>query len=134
MKYKYTDIGITSDGDLLIGPTDDLYVLRNLDAVKQGIEFRIKTDLGDMLIHPKLGNRLRDIAGKRNTREVADQGRASIIGCLTYGNFLDPKDINVVAIPMDANNILYHVEIDLGNYVAYKFDLVCDLENGIRRI
>lgn len=134
MKYDYTDIALSKDGDLIIDTSKDVRMARSVEALEQGINFRINTDLRDMFMHPGLGNKLKELVGKRNTREVAESGRADIVSCLTYGEFIDPNDLMVVALPIDSSNILYHVEIYNDTYVVYKFDLMCDLENGIRRI
>ena len=134
MKYKYSDISLSAEGDLAISPTGDLYVMRGIGSLRQGIESRLKTDLGDLFTHPKFGNKLKDLVCKRNTKQTAEQGRQSIISCLTYDGFIDPGDLSVVAIPVSITDILYHIEVSNGSYVVYKFDLVCDLENGIRRV
>ena len=134
MKYTYSDLALSADGDLIIGPTGDLYVTSGVDSLRQGIEIRLKTDLGDLFAHQKFGNKIRDMIGKRNTKQVAEEGRQSIISCLSYGGFIDAPDLNVVAVPIGSTEILYHIEVNSGSYVIYKFDLVCDLENGIRRI
>ena len=133
MRYRYSDIYLTADGDLTISPTGDLYVASGVSALRQGIETRLKTELGDLFMHPGFGNNLKEMIGKRNTRKVAEEGKRAIINCLTYGGFIDPGDLSVAAIPTDENTILYHVEVFTENYVVYKFDLICDLENGIRR-
>jgi hypothetical protein len=134
MSYKYSDIALTEDGDLAIGPSGDFYLSKSTSALQQGIDFRLMTDLNDMFLHPKLGTNIRELVGRRNTKELLESGKASIISCLTYNNFIDASDLTVVGIPVDATTILYHVEISNDTYVAYKFDLMCDLENGIRKV
>jgi hypothetical protein len=131
---KYSDLTITEDGDLAMGPGGDLYILKGIPSLRQDIEFRLKTDLGDLLTQPKIGSRLRDMIGRRNTKEVAEQIKTEITNCLTYGNFIDPGDLNVSAIPVDESTIICHIEVSADTYVAYRFDLIYDLENGIRRV
>lgn len=134
MKYQFRDIGLTAEGDLLLGPNDDFYSLRGIDAMKQQIEFRLKTDLGDMFLHKRLGTDLRDMVGKRNTKQLVEHGKASIMNCLCYGGFLAAGDIYIVSLPLDAQSIIYHIEINLESGVPYKFDLLCDPEDGIRMV
>lgn len=134
LKYKYNDLTLSADGDLVIGPAEDLYIIKNTGALRQGIEVRIKTEMADLFLHPKFGNKLKDMIGKRNTKQVAEEGKQYIAICLSYDGFINPGDLNIAAIPLDSTSILYHIEVTNESYVIYKFDLVCDLENGIRRI
>lgn len=127
-------MAMTEDGDMIITPTGDLYTVTGIDCLRQQIEARLKTDLGDYLPHPRLGNTLRNLIGKRNTRQTAEEGRLSIINCLTYGGLINPADLSVTAIPVDERNILYHIEVRNGTYVVYKADLLCNLDKGIRRM
>lgn len=133
MKYNFTDIALSEDGDLILDPDNDIAIVNSIDAFAQEIEFRLKTDKRDMFLHSEFGNELKEQIGQRNTREVAERGRADIISCLTYGGLIDPLDLLVVAIPVDSNTLMYHIEVRNNNYTAYKTDLICDLENGIRR-
>ena len=133
MKYEYSDIAITPDGDLSMS-NGDLMLFGKIDGFRQAVEFRLRTQLGDMFIHPYLGNSIEDIVGKRNTEEVAEEGKNAIINALTYGNMIDMQDIKIVAIPVTQSAIVFHVEIETDTYVPYKFDMMCDLENGIRRL
>lgn len=150
-KYNYTDLAISEDGDILLSAPrlDNSYnVMLNEDgrevrdilfvskdsAIKQAIDFRLKTELGDMYIQPGVGIDIDKIIGKRNTKETATEGEQAIRRALTYGGLIDSSDITIVPIPLDNMTIIYHVEVHIDGYTTYKLDLSLDLENGMRRI
>lgn len=148
MSYNYIDMAQTDDGDIIIGPPKyvngivledgrevrDLALTSGPDAIIQASGFRLMTEQGDMFLHVELGTIFQEIVGQRNTKDTMEMGKTSIINALTYGGFIMPKDILVTGIPIDEQNIIYHIEVSSGNYIVLKLDLLCDLENGIRRI
>jgi hypothetical protein len=142
MKYSYVDIAQTSDGDINLTPSSsdigsvatDIMLASGYAALAQASEFRMKTELGDLLAHENLGTVLDELIGSRNTYQTAETGKLSIMNSLTYGGFINSSDIKIISIPADENTIIYHIEIFNNGVSTYKYDLLLDLENGVRRI
>jgi hypothetical protein len=140
--YEKTDMAIDSDGDLIITSiTDengivykDLGLASNMSELEQFTATRLKTKLGEFLLHPDIGNRLEDIIGKRNTEETAEEGKQYILSAITNQSYIDPADVNITPVPISLYKIAYIIEIDSLPYAGINMTLEIDLQNGTRRI
>lgn len=109
----------------------DIGLTYDLEANKQTIMNRLKTDTPDWYHHPAMGGNLSDLIGEPNTRETGERGAYYIRKALTYGNLYSDSQISVRPIPVGANEIAFVVDITmLGNQVT-RLPLVFNLEHGV---
>lgn len=122
--------GISTDATTGVLMRDiPLHVTEN--AMRQVIMNRLRTDSPDWILHPKMGGNLSDLVGEPNTRETGQKGSDYIVAALTYDNYLAPSQINVRPVPIDANTILYYIEVQNGDTTEVTLPVLFNLEHGI---
>lgn len=62
-EYLGRDIFVDAEGDLVITPTKDLAQVRYYDNLKQSIINRLRTQQGELPLHPSYGSRLPELVG-----------------------------------------------------------------------
>jgi phage baseplate assembly protein W len=136
-----TDIALTDDGDIILGSildgeieNTDIALVSGVDHATQSINFRLRTNLRELFMHEEIGNELIEVIGKTNTRETAEQGKRYIINAITKNNFIAEDEVEVTAIPVDVNTIVYSIAVTPDNYGTIIIVLEVDLKNGIRRV
>jgi hypothetical protein len=137
-----TDIAYTRDGDIILSITKDedgnelkdLSLVGGHEELEQFALFRLKTKLGELLLHPSVGNKLEDIIGRRNTRETAEEGKNYIRSAILMNSHIDPASLTVTAVPISEYKISYIIEIDSTPYAGINMVLEVDLQSGVRRI
>ncbi len=151
MIEDYTDLAITQDGDLLLGPPllgdqgepipdengndiIDLDIVYNESGLSQAIEFRLKTELGDLYLHPQIGSNLYQLIGRKNIREIAEAGKEMIITALTYDRLISKESLSIIPIPLDIDEIIYHIQVVMDGSVVYNQNFNFNIEEGIRRV
>lgn len=118
--YVITDLILTDDGDLVLTADDvgsdgnliqDLSYISLEEALQQIVKSRIRTDAPDWFIHPTMGGNLSDLIGEPNTRENAALGVEALTRVLTYDNFLTLEQIEVRAVPINKQDIIFYINI-----------------------
>lgn len=140
--YNKIDIGINDIGDLAISTRTDLDGNEITDislvsgdyAVRQSVMFRLKTNLNELFMHPYIGNKLLEIIGRKNTRETAELGKRFLLDTIVRYNYINEQDVEIEAIPMDENTIIYTIQIIDTPYSIVSFVLELDLHDGVRRV
>lgn len=142
---KNRDIMLTEDGDLalVITPTEDnpsegktdMSTIRGAEEISQNAMFRIRTNVSELMMHEAFGSRLLDILGKRNTRENAELGKTYLRDAILRDNYvINPDHLEIDAVPISPEEILYVVKILNGLLEPIKIVLQLNLKDGIRRV
>jgi len=100
------------------------------DAQKQVIRNRLQTDAPDWLLHPLMGGSLSDLVGEPNTRETAEKGTELILNAIAYDKYMSPENVKVRPIPVDAQTILFYIQILFSNR-EFAYPVLFNLEHGI---
>lgn len=109
----------------------DIGLVEDLDADKQVILNRLRTDSPDWYHHPTMGGNLTDLIGEPNTRETASIGVSYITAALTYDKLYDNTQLVVRGIPLSPEEIVFMIEIiKYGNRVT-RLPLVFNLQKGL---
>ena len=126
---KANDLRWSWNGDLVIGQDSDLddTGINTYDSFVQEVITRIKSDLGDWVMHPGLGSDLTNLIGEPNNRVTAEEGRIRILSSLTNNQFCDPSRIKIRYMPIDIHTIYYDLSISVPGLtepikLAFAFD------------
>ena len=68
-----TDLKFSDEGDFVIGEDGDFSLSSGEECLKESISVRIKTDIGDCGVFPRLAN-LSTRIGRKNNRSSLDTG------------------------------------------------------------
>lgn len=129
--YQHWDGSISTDkGDDGV-EIRDLGVSTDIDAEKQIILNRLRTDSPDWYHHPSMAGNLTDLVGEPNTRSTGDLGVRSIVRALTYKNLYNSKQLNVRAVPLSANEIVFVIDIMKFGSDVIRFPITFNLETGL---
>jgi hypothetical protein len=109
----------------------DLDVSSDLDAEKQIIFNRLRTDAPDWYAYPALGGNLTDLIGEPNTRDTASRGAAYIQAALTFNSLYDSSQVNVRPVPISQNEILFMIEISRAASGVFRLPLTFNLVTGL---
>ena len=139
------DIKIDSSGDFVVGEDGDLsltgeYVTQPTNeavsaCIAQMAYMAIKTERGDLTLHPTLGQELYKILGLPNKDTVAEKGSNLIIDAIKSWGVLHP--ISVEYWPEELNVIGYEVKIKVGEpgrYVTIKLNQALDEIGTFERV
>jgi hypothetical protein len=105
------DLAFSDDGDLVIDESGDLALRMGVDCLRDDINIRIITNAPEWQLDPWLGATLDDLIGEPNTQQTGLVGEAKIIGALTADNKVSRERLTVHTIPINANEIIYHVTV-----------------------
>jgi hypothetical protein len=109
------DLYLTDTGDLALSNNGDLAITpSNEERVRQQVQMRLATDMGDFVPYPNLGASLQRIVGKPNTERTGKFGVDLINRTLSYDAFLGRAAFKVEATPTSADVIQFDVVIPLG--------------------
>jgi hypothetical protein len=133
MKYFYNDLYTDEYGDFILDTDGDLYIIGRSDALKQMVEHRLQTEVQDLFNHPKLGVNLRQMLGQRLTKEMIEIGKMSLYNLLLYDGLVTAPDVEITAIPLSVNTVVYHILVNIGQTEPYTTAVVVDTINGIKR-
>jgi phage baseplate assembly protein W len=112
----------------------DIELVYDLDAEKQTIMNRLRTDSPDWYHHPGMGGNLTDLIGEPNTRETGERGSEYIRRALTYKGLYHANQISVRPVPLSPDEIVFMIDISkFGNKVT-RLPLVFNLQYGVMNI
>jgi hypothetical protein len=109
----------------------DIGVAYDLEAEKQTIFNRLRTDSPDWYHHPGMGGNLTDLIGEPNTRETGERGAAYIRRALTYRGLYNERQISVRPVPLSADQLVFMIDILKFNNQVVRLPLVFNLETGL---
>lgn len=152
------DWGFTDDGDLALGvpkvnedgdilykhlnnqidtergedgkEVRDVDVVEFLEADKQIILNRLKTESPDWYHHPRMGGNLSDLIGEPNTRETGERGAQYIREALTYRGLFSERDVDVRPVPLSPESLLFMITITKSSQVV-RLPVSFHLANGL---
>lgn len=108
--YNEGDIKLTEDGDLFL--EDDLYIIYDVDYIKQQICNRIKTMSPDWF-YDNIGADMEQLLGQPNTKDTAVKGIDLIRDALSGDGFIDKDSVYIKPIPVNNETIAYFVMIQI---------------------
>lgn len=109
----------------------DIGLTYDLEAEKQTIMNRLKTETPDWYHHPSMGGNLSDLIGMKNTRATGDYGAELIRSALTYKGLYDGNSITIRPVPISNTSIMFNIEIKKQSTEVYRVPLVFDLTFGV---
>lgn len=107
----------------------DLALVRDLEAEKQMVLNRLRTDAPDWYHHPGMGGNLSDLIGEPNTRATGMAGARAIETALTYEGLYNLQSINVRPVPISQDTLLFMIDIYKSSEVV-RLPLAFNLESG----
>lgn len=114
-------------------PIRDLEVVHSEDSELQLIKSRLQTDNPDWRNYPNIGANLSDLIGEVNSPETASKGIELIKRALTYDEVFSEEDLEVQAIPVSAEQLMFDIRLFRENrYLRYPvlFDFNVGIMNG----
>jgi hypothetical protein len=124
------DLALTLDGDIKIGPTGDLDLVRGDFSLRDQIIFRLKTQRGDWLLFPECGADLETVIGLQNSPDTGALIEDSARYALLHDGFLAESDIQLInAVPLSENEIVLFLTIN-GEEGNLEFQIPLDLREG----
>lgn len=119
-----TDLLLDDRGDIVIGPSGDIELVRGERAVVQNIVWRIRTELGDWRLEPECGTELWRLAGAPNSPETGEVLRNEVHRALTHDGFVPDPLLTVEVAPESEESIAVFILIEgLTQAVKFRYDV-----------
>ena len=112
--YNEYDLAVSPSGDLMVSSTGDIAITYASGVLKQDINFRIRTNPGELTLHSEVGAGLDSLIGEPNTRETGKDGESKIINSLIYDGMVRNVDLYVRGVPISNESIMYYVFVNNG--------------------
>jgi hypothetical protein len=81
-----------------------------------------------------MGGNLTDLIGESNTQSTGDLGSQSIIDALTYQGLFAARDLNVRAIPVNAEEIMFVITVNTSTGDPFKLPIIFNLTYGLKEV
>lgn len=146
MQFR-TDIHLDDEGDLVLeqvlsaageplldnqnNPYYDFNIAQDRQVLVQGSMCRIKTQLTDWRIYLALGADLEKFIGELNTPENAELIIENIRHSLIYDFFVDRNKLDIYAVPVNKNDVIFYIRIDYLHEAPLVFAIPFDYNRGI---
>ena len=120
----FVDIGFSKDGDIEYFESingKDMSHVKGVEAIRQAIYMRLKTELMGCSLWPEMGQDLKSMYGKRMIKKNTDKVKNLLIKALTFGGLFDI--IKVEVAPIQDSILLLAITLKIGK-VSYSF--TCD--------
>lgn len=112
---------------------DFTYVYDN-NRYKQVINNRLRTDAPDWFHYQSMGGNLTDLVGEPNTPETGELGITYIRSALTYAGLFAEKDLNIRAVPINPEEILFMITVATQDNQSYRYPIILNLNHGLREV
>lgn len=129
--YRHSDGTIDTDQRDDGREIKDLDTSSDLEAEKQIIFNRLRTDAPDWYAYPTMGGNLTDLIGEPNTQKTGGKGAAYIQAALTFNNLYDSSQVNVRPVPISQNELLFMIEISRPVTGVFRLPLTFNLVTGL---
>lgn len=124
--FDRLDFEIDEDGNLST-INGDIARASSLDSMRRTIEWRMKTHPREWVTaNPFVAAGLGDFQGRKNTRENAEQIEQRVRNALGSDMFIDPRNLIVEVVPIDAETINIYVKVR--NFYALDVTETSDVE------
>lgn len=120
-----TDLYLTEAGDIRVSTNGDLAVTEtHYRDLGQQAYIRMKTQVGDFLVYPRLGADLDRLYGMPQSEATGNLGKALIENALSRENAFAGQSYVVTAIPTGPQSIRFDVKIrtPTGNRVLFSIE------------
>lgn len=108
----------------------DIGVVEDIDADRQIVMNRLRTDSPDWYHHPGMGGNLTDLIGEPNTRETSAVGAAYIEKALTYGGLYNTSQLTIRPIPLNTHEVVFMIDIVKSSQVV-RLPLLFNVQTGL---
>lgn len=129
--YRHIDGSIDNDKGEDGKEVRDIGWVYDLEAEKQVILNRLRTDAPDWYHHPQMGGNLTDLIGEPNTRETGELGANYIMAALTYAELYNPSQLRVRAIPMSETEMVFMIDVVKLADEIVRLPLIFNLVSGL---
>jgi len=124
-----SDIWMSTNGELEVGPDGDFRLAFGSDEVAQSAIFRGKTVQGDFPLQPLCGASLEAVIGEANTSTIGQIVEILIRDSLTHDGFLENSQIQMQVFPVSLTELMAIVTIEL-DAEAVEYSVSIDLKEG----
>lgn len=100
-------------GDFVLN--GDVRTIQDLDLIKNTANERIKTNFNDFRLFPTIGADIDRFIGKPVDTKMVSDIKLSIILSLTYDNFLNKNEIEVLHYRLDEYSIYFRTVLTIQN-------------------
>lgn len=128
-----TDLKFSDEGDFVIGEDGDFSLSSGEECLRESVSVRIKTDIGEWGVFPRLGANLSTLIGRKNNRNSLDIGIFNIRSSLVYDNFIPFGSLSITGLPA-GNVIMFIVKIRASDRLDFSIAVRVNLESGIEVI
>jgi hypothetical protein len=141
------DIAINDDGDLVFAvpyvkdgkvqknaygrDIRDFALKREMNETRQMVYARLMTEKSDWYVYPSIGTVLTDLIGMPNSKETAQMGINTIMQALTYDNLFVPSQIDIKAVPVNPEEIVFLVRIQVTLTDVFSFYAILNVNKGV---
>ena len=124
------DILLTKYGDLSLGVTGDLDIVKYSQELAQEITFRIQTTIGEFDLLPAFGNRLEELIGELLTPDTLILGENIIYSALAGSPLLSGTSVEVRGVPINATQAIFVISVE-SDYEPQLYTIPFDFLRGI---
>ena len=129
--YKHLDGIVDTDKREDGKEIRDIGTVYDLDAEKQVIINRLRTDSPEWYHHPGMGGNLTDLIGEPNTKETGAIGARYIYKALTYGGLYNGIQLNIRPVPLSIEEIVFMIDIVRFDNEVVRLPLTFNLQTGL---
>lgn len=129
-----TDIGMSLDGDIMIGPNGDFLLVDGFEWLYREVNKRIRTTNPSWILYPTYGASLDDFQGQPNTEAVAKEIRRRLVDVLSRDNIGYPGEFTVVVVPVDVDGIAIFIYLDIAGNRTEISKLIYNYSNGVPQL
>ena len=98
-------------GDLEINASDIVFNTKKVSILKNTIIERYKTNVGDCILNPDYGSNVEEYIGRGIDSDLLESIRTSFRYSLTFDNFIDNSELQIVPIQISSNTLKIYTYI-----------------------
>ena len=112
-------------------PYHDFEIAQDRQVVIQGSVCRVRTQLSDWYTYPMLGADLEKFIGELNNPETAELIINSIRHAHTYDFFIKNEDLDIYAVPINRNEVIFYIRLEYQHSEPIVFALPFNYNEGL---
>lgn len=110
----------------------EIAACEGVEAMNQLVLLRMNTIMNTSPLWPQLGNNIKQMNGKRNTKENAENIKQQLITCLSFGEIFDV--VEAIVLPTDFDTLFFYVKVSFDDGVVFTLNFEFDFIDGMRYI
>ena len=126
-----TDIGMTLDGDIMIGDDGDFKLVEGFEWLYREVNKRIRTTNPSWNLYPTYGASLDDFQGQPNNEAVAKEIRRRLVDVLSRDNIGYPGEFTVVVVPIAVDGISIFIYLDIPGNRMEVLKMIYNYSEGV---